>query len=155
MRTLYSFATVCVFGAAFSLLPACGSTTDEPTPATGGSASGGAASGGASGGGASNGDPAKGATIYSTNCVSCHGSDAAGKEGPNITMSMTAGIGSWTYQQFSDAVHTGKDKDGTQLCPLMTMFPEIVDPGLKDLYAFIKSKPISDVVNKGTYCGNN
>ena len=70
------------------------------------------------------GDATKGATVYSTNCVSCHSADAAGKEGPNITMSMTAGIGSWTYQQFHDAVRLGKDKDGTQLCPFMTPFPE-------------------------------
>jgi len=130
-----------VLGAAFTVLPACGSTTDDP-PANNGGASGAP-------------DATKGAAVYSSNCVSCHNTDAAGKEGPNITMSVTAGIGSWTFEQFTAAVRTGKDKDGkTQLCPLMTMFPEINDASMKDLYAYIKSKPISDVVNKGSYCGN-
>ena len=82
------------------------------------------------------------------------GSNAQGKEGPNITMSKTAGIGAWTYQQFHDAVRLAKDKDGTDLCVFMTKFPEseITEAGMQDLYAFIGSKPVSDVVNKGSYC---
>ena len=53
---------------------------------------------------------------------------------------------------------SAKDKDGTELCPLMTDVPGNVTPRalseaqIADLYAYIKSKPISDVPNKGTYC---
>jgi hypothetical protein len=86
--------------------------------------------------------------------VACHGADAQGGGGPNITMSMTAGIGSWTYQQFYDAVRSAKGKDGTDLCLLMTKFEtkDVSDSGMQDLYAFLKSKPVVDTVNRGTYC---
>jgi cytochrome c553 len=156
-----------VFGAAFAVLAGC-SANPEETPggsagtahggaSSGGAAHGGASSGGASSGGAASGDATKGATVYSINCTSCHGADAAGNQGPNITMSMTAGIGSWTYAQFENAVRLGKAKDGTtQLCSLMTMFAEkdISEPSMLDLWAYLKSKPISDVPQKGSFCGS-
>lgn len=133
MRILHSFATICLFGAAVAaVLPACSSD-----PATGDDA------------------VSRGAKVWADQaCDTCHGSNAQGKEGPNITMSKTAGIGAWTYQQFHDAVRLAKDKDGTDLCVFMTKFPEseITEAGMQDLYAFIGSKPVSDVVNKGSYC---
>jgi len=133
LRILHSFATICLFGAALAAaLPACSS---DPAPAD---------------------DPVgRGAKVWSDQiCGSCHGEDAKGKEGPNITMSKTAGIGNWTYQQFHDAVRLAKDTDGTNLCVFMASFTEgeISEAQMKDLYAYVQSKPISDVVNKGTYC---
>jgi cytochrome c553 len=162
---LHSFATICVFGAAIAAsLPACSSSDPE----TGGSA-GGAAKAGASGAGApatagSNGvagapatvgDATKGAAVWTSQaCASCHGENAAGNFGSNITMSMTAGIGAWSFQQFSDAMRLGKRPDGSMLCDTMSRFAvkDISDAGMADLHAYIKTKPVSDVPNKGTYC---
>jgi len=101
------------------------------------------------------GDAAKGATVYNNLvCGSCHGSDAKGFSGPNITASVTAGIGSWTYQQFHDALRTNRDKDGRQLCVFMSTYAEsdISEPSMVDLWAYLRSLPVSDVVNKGTSC---
>lgn len=97
---------------------------------------------------------AKGTTLYSSQCSSCHGPDASGNQGPNITMSTTAGIGSWTYGQFYNAVRSAKNKDGTALCPFMTAFTtkDVSDCGAQDIYAFLKSKPANNTVNKGSYC---
>jgi len=87
-------------------------------------------------------------------CASCHEDDAKGFYGPNITNSMTAGIGAWTLAQFSGAVRDGKDTDGTMLCAAMSRFPaaEINDAQMSDLFAYVKSLPVSDVVNKGSFC---
>jgi len=103
------------------------------------------------------GDPAKGAAVWSNTliaCGSCHAETAAGQYGPNITFSKTAGIGNWTLAQFSAAVRSGKDIDGTDLCLQMTRFPAsmINDAAMADLYAYIKTKPVSDVPEKGQFC---
>ena len=163
LRTLHSFATICVLSAAVAaLLPACSSDPEPVPPGTAGAAGApavvagapGAGSAGAPAAAGATGDPTKGAAVWTAQaCASCHAETAAGREGPNITMSVTAGIGAWTYQQFHDAVRLAKDTDGTDLCPLMQKFPEtsISEAGMLDLYAFIKTKPISDVANEGTY----
>jgi cytochrome c553 len=166
---LHSFATICVFGAALAaVLPACSSSDDPPggsagaapTAGSGSSAAGSSAAGssaaGSSAAGSSSagtGDAAKGNTLYGTQCLSCHGVGATGNQGPNITMSMTAGIGSWTYQNFHDAVRLAKDKDGTDLCIFMSKFAEkdVSETGMQDLYAYLKSLPISDTKNEGTF----
>ena len=136
MRTLPSFATICLLGTALAaLLPACSSDA-EPTPT----------------------DPvAKGEAIWlnkDVDCGSCHGPDAKGLYGPNITNSMTAGIGGWTLAQFTGAVRNGVDEKGVALCASMTTFTaaEINDAQMSDLFAYIKSKPVSDVPNTGTFC---
>lgn len=101
-------------------------------------------------------DATKGAKHYADLCASCHGPDAAGNQGPNITMSVTNGIGSWTAQQFHDAVRLGKDKDGTALCSFMTIFlpSDVDDQGITDIYAYLNTKPKVEVPNKGSYCPN-
>ena len=134
---------------AATLLPACGGT-DDPAPGGAAGAGPGSCSTTAEGGG----DATKGATLYSTQCATCHNADASGKEAPNITLSTTAGIGSWTYAQFYNAVRNAKDKDGTDLCVFMSKFEpkDVSDCGAQDIYAFIKSKPVNNTVNKGTYC---
>ena len=87
-------------------------------------------------------------------CDSCHGPTAAGMLGPNITLSVANGIGSWTQQQFHDAVRLGKNKDGTMLCAQMLPFEEkyVSEQGIADLYAYLKSLPVVDVHQQGTYC---
>ncbi|MEO6600668.1 MAG: cytochrome c, partial [Polyangiaceae bacterium] len=102
------------------------------------------------------GDPVMGATLYASStygCNGCHGDKAQGGGGPNITGNMMAGIGSWTQQQFQDAVRTGKNRMGTPLCNAMVPFPESVvsNQGLADVYAFTKAQNSADV-QTGTYC---
>ena len=158
----------------------CGGTVDlsplEPKADPPGSSSGaGAAHSGGGGAPASAGAPAsggaptsggavcsnpasvavtQGAAVYTQQCGVCHGADAHGKEGPNITMSRTAGIGDWTYQQFRDAVRLSVRPNGAELCPLMTRFSpsDISDASMQDLYAYLQCRPISDTLNRGTYC---
>jgi hypothetical protein len=69
-------------------------------------------------------------------------------------MSMTAGIGSWTYAQFEGAVRLAKHKDGTDLCFFMPKFTEtdFNAAALQNIYAFLKSKPIVDTPQRGTFC---
>lgn len=146
MRTLHTFATVCVLAAA-ALLPAC-SSSDDDSPGGGAGAPGAA-------GATSGGDATKGAKVWSDQvCGSCHGEDAKGDLAPNITPSVTAGIGSWTYQQFHDAVRSGLDTDGTMLCLLMSRYDTsmITEAQMADLYAYVKTKPVSDVMKQGSYC---
>ena len=169
LRTSFSFATVCLIGAALAaVLPAC-SSSDEPSPGSAGAAPTAGASG--SGAGAANagapssagaagaapvaGDATKGATVWtSQGCAACHSETAAGDYGSNITMSKTAGIGNWTAAQFSNAVRLGKRPDGTDLCASMTRFSAamINDASMLDLFAYIGTKPISDVPKKGSFC---
>jgi cytochrome c553 len=158
---LHSFATICVLSAAVAaLLPACSSTDDPVTGGAGASAAGApAATAGAAGAGtagaATAGDPTKGSAVYTSQaCGSCHGTDAKGSHAPNITFSKTAGIGAWTYQQFSDAMRVGKGADGQMLCLTMSKYTaaEITDPSLQDLYAYLGSLPISDTPLQGDYC---
>ena len=161
MRTLQRFATVCFLGvtavALFSL-SACGST-DAPAPTGGAGATGSAGATGNAGaaGAALVGDATRGAGLYKSmnlQCNSCHGEIAEGSMGPNITGSMTAGIGSWTQAQFHDAVRSSKNKSGAALCFFMVSFMEkdVSEQGIADLYAFAKSKPAVETVNAGSYC---
>lgn len=92
--------------------------------------------------------------MYFDHCASCHGADAAGSEGPNLTFSTNAGIGTWTYQQFHDAVRLTKAPDGSLLCVFMSRFAErdVSEQSLQDIYTFLRSRPIVDKVNRGRYC---
>lgn len=71
-----------------------------------------------------------------------------------MTRSRSAGIGDWSYTQFHDAVRLGKAPDGSTLCALMARFSpnDISDQGMPDLYAYLRTKPIVDVVNTGSFC---
>ena len=165
MKALSRFALVCTLGAALAALTsACGSSDDPaPTGAAGAAAAGAPATAGAAGSASAGapaalvGDATKGATLYANtilSCNSCHGANGQGELGPNITLSTTAGIGSWTYAQFHDAVRLAKDKDGTKLCAQMVAFEEkyASEQDIADIYAFLKSKPAVDTVQRGTYC---
>jgi hypothetical protein len=180
LKVMHSLAAICIFGAGFAaLLPACGGT-DSPPPsgdagapgvagsnaatagsnaatagsnaATAGSTS---SAGGPSAGGSSVGSVANGATVWAKEaCATCHGESAAGLYAPNITFSTTAGIGTWTEPQFRDAVRLGKDPRGVDLCMSMTRYSasEINDAAMADLYAYLRSKPTSDVKMQGSLC---
>jgi len=152
-----------VFGTAVAaVLAGCSSTDTTPSGGAGspGAGGSGASTGGTSSGGSAPtaGDPAKGALVWANKdiaCASCHAETAAGQYGPNITMSKTAGIGNWTFAQFKSAVRDGLDMDGkTMLCTSMTRFPKtmIDDQAMADLYAYIGTKPISDVHEQGIFC---
>jgi mono/diheme cytochrome c family protein len=82
-------------------------------------------------------------------CNTCHGATGAGLLGPNISGSVSAGIGSWTEAQFAVAVRTGINKKGEMLCALMPMYPE-TDSDLADLYAYLLSQP-NDTMTQGSY----
>ncbi|HET7539072.1 MAG TPA: cytochrome c [Polyangiaceae bacterium] len=109
---------------------------------------------GTAGAGGAVGNPAPGGTVYQQQCAACHGPYAAGNQGSNITLSQTAGIGAWTYQQFYDAVRFAKDKDGSDLCVFMPAFlpKDVSEQGMLDLYAFLQVLPPVEIPNKGTYC---
>jgi cytochrome c553 len=146
-------------------VPAATGGTPNTGGTTGGAPVGGAGAGGTSGGGAPAGgagaggmsgpagDPVAGKTVYGTNCSLCHGTDAVGGIGPNISGSVTAGIGAWTEVEFNRAVREAKDRTGTSFCALMTpqAATTISDVQLRDLRAYLLSVK-SDTPNTGTSC---
>lgn len=88
-------------------------------------------------------------------CIACH--SAAGKPAfagglaidsghgiiysTNITPDKKSGIGSYTAQQFADAVRKGVRADGTHLYPAMpyTSYAKVSDADMKALYAFFQA----------------
>lgn len=94
-----------------------------------------------------------GASLYAANCASCHGSKAAGGQGPNITGSMSAGIGGWSFDDFSNAVRNGIDDENEMLCDTMPHFPasQISDAQLTKIHDFLLTQ-MSDTANDGTSC---
>lgn len=94
-----------------------------------------------------------------SDCVACHTTEggqpfAGGKAietplgeifAPNITPAK-AGIGSYTFEQFDDAVRKGVRADGAQLYPAMpyTAYAKITDQDMKALYAYFMNgvKPV-------------
>jgi cytochrome c553 len=134
---------------------ACGGIAEVEPAAAGSAGVGTTASVSSAGASAIVGDATRGEAVYQqVACYSCHGQNAAGNGGPNITPSKTAGIGAWTYQQFHDAVRFGKAPNGSTLCAFMVPFFEsdLSERSIQDVYAFLNTKPAVDVVNKGTYC---
>ena len=116
---------------------------------------------GAAGAGASvapgGGDVTKGSTLFHDNsktgpgCVNCHGASGEGLVGPNITGSSSAGIGSWSEQEFNDAVRNGKSPTGNMLCMTMPAYPATVvsDADLVDIFAYLKTTQ-DNTANLGT-----
>jgi len=100
------------------------------------------------------GNATTGATVYSTKgCSGCHGTNGEGAAGPNITGSMTAGIGKWTIAEFTAAVRSATNRKGAALCSLMAKSDVnlIGDQAMADMFAFLKSKPVDTAV-AGSYC---
>jgi hypothetical protein len=167
--------------AAAAALPGCGSSDSGGTGAAAGApgaagAAGGPGAAGAAAAGAPGllpGDVTRGMTAYNAPaagaaltapggaCYTCHGSAGQGEHGPNITFAMGTtlggGIGTWTFQQFHDAVRLGKNKDGSALCALMAPVPatgpaSASEQDITDIYAYLKSVPPSTTALQGDYC---
>jgi mono/diheme cytochrome c family protein len=98
--------------------------------------------------------------VRAANCVSCHTAPggavfAGGVSFPtdfgtiystNITPDKLTGIGSWTFEQFGDAMRRGVRPDGEHLYPAFpyTNFTKIDDADLHALYSYFMSlKPVS------------
>jgi mono/diheme cytochrome c family protein len=94
-------------------------------------------------------------------CVGCHTEEKQGAVpfaggralktpfgtfyGPNITPDQKAGIGRWSEAEFFKAMRFGVRPDGAHYFPAFpyTSFTKIVDPDLKDLWAYLRSLPPS------------
>ena len=76
-------------------------------------------------------------------CVTCHNSDKGTMAGastplgqqdpgielypPNLTPDDDTGIGTWTDDNLANAIRTGLDKEGLELCPQMKHFADMSD----------------------------
>jgi len=96
-------------------------------------------------------------------CLGCHTEEkpdaqpyAGGRElktpfgtffGPNITPHPQAGIGRWSEQDFVRAMRTGVRPDGAHYYPAFPYpsFTRITDQDLRDLWAYLRSVPQSDL----------
>ncbi|MCB2107384.1 MAG: cytochrome c [Rhodobacteraceae bacterium] len=94
-----------------------------------------------------------------SNCVSCHSApskdafaggvafvtDFGTIYSTNITSDPAAGIGSWTFEQFTRAMREGIDAEGEHLYPAFPYpsFAKITDDDLTALYAYLKTIPAS------------
>jgi mono/diheme cytochrome c family protein len=120
---------------------------------TGGAAAGTGGAAAGSAGAGSPGDPVQGKAKFTSLCSSCHGPTADGGIGPNITGSMTAGIGAWGEAAFTKAVREAIGKNGEKFCALMVAYDpgSLRDADLKNVYAYLMSVK-SDTANRGTGC---
>jgi len=110
--------------------------------------------------GATTGDATRGAALWvkqpQLGCDTCHGLHAEGDTAPNITKSVTGGIGAFTYAQFHQAVREGKNKEGMKLCFAMVAFTtdEASEQDIADLYAYQQAQPPVDApAANAVYCG--
>lgn len=155
----------CAALAAF--VPACGSSDSGGGGGTAGASAGGAGptagagGGNAAGSGSMNtakpGNAANGATLFTkmTNpgaCNSCHGDDAGGGLGPNISGATPAGLGGWTEEQFYQVVRNSKASTGAKVCTFMPPYlvTDLSDQDIADIFAFTQSKMVT-TVNQGAY----
>jgi mono/diheme cytochrome c family protein len=94
-----------------------------------------------------------GGPLFAANCASCHGPEAAGGIGPNITSSTSAGIGTWSEEDFFRAVRTGVDDEGETLCDVMPRFSSstLSDTQLASIYDYLRTL-VNDTENAGTAC---
>lgn len=108
--------------------------------------------GGGSAGAGPAGDPAAGLTVYNLKgCSACHGNTGEGTLGPNITGSVSAGIGSWDEATFIRALKQGLDKNGQPFCSNMTAYPDLTDVELRNLFAYLRSVT-NDTAQRGVLC---
>lgn len=98
------------------------------------------------------------------NCIGCHtvqgGKPYAGGTpiptpfgtlyGPNITPDAQAGIGQWSADDFWQALHNGKGRDGTLLYPAFpyTEYTKVSRADADALYAFLMAQPASDTPSR-------
>lgn len=98
------------------------------------------------------------------NCMACHtsrgGKALAGGTpiptpfgtvyGPNITPDEQTGIGAWTADDFWQALHNGKSRDGTLLYPAFpyTEYTRVTRADSDALYAYLRSVPAVSQANR-------
>ena len=69
---------------------------------------------------------------------------------PNITPHPTAGIGSWTLDDFKRALREGVSKDGSILRPPMTRYRHLDEVEVEAIFSYLKTVPPSDRVAKAS-----
>jgi mono/diheme cytochrome c family protein len=114
------------------------------------------------------GDADRGDAVFTAaGCASCHhtkgaenkliltgGQDFASDFGtfyaPNISPDAKAGIGSWSLEDFANAVTQGVNPDGQHYYPAFpyTAYTKMADQDLVDLWAYMQTLPASDVASK-------
>jgi mono/diheme cytochrome c family protein len=113
-------------------------------------------SGPAAGCGGNSSDPpqANGLSLAKENCGACHdpgdgsysGQTSTIKRGAmifpaNLTPDATTGIGTWSDDQIKNAIRTGVDDQGNQLCVDMPRFTGLSDDQLSRIVAFLRALP--------------
>lgn len=90
-------------------------------------------------------------------CVTCHNSDKGTMAGattalgqqdpgielypPNLTPDNETGIGTWTDDNLANAIRTGLDKEGLELCPQMKHFADMSDYEAYSIVKYLRSLP--------------
>jgi hypothetical protein len=90
-------------------------------------------------------------------CVTCHNSDKGTMAGattalaqqetgielypPNLTPDDDTGIGKWTDDNLANAIRTGLDKDGLNLCPQMKHFADMSDFEAYSIVKYLRALP--------------
>lgn len=69
---------------------------------------------------------------------------------PNITFDKTAGIGTWSEEDFHRAMRSGKGAHGEFLYPVFpyTAFSGMTDQDISDLYAYLRAQPTQSQPSK-------
>ena len=104
------------------------------------------------------------ALVQSLNCVRCHQDqpvDAgiilsgrttssvadAGVYARNLTPDLATGLGCWTNEEIADAILSGVDRDGKQLCRMPAFAARIDGGGVDDLINFLRSRdPVAKAI---------
>lgn len=90
-------------------------------------------------------------------CVTCHNSDKGTMAGattalaqqdqgvelypPNLTNDEETGIGTWTDDNLANAIRTGVDKEGLNLCPQMKHFADMTDFEAYSIVKYLRALP--------------
>lgn len=90
-------------------------------------------------------------------CVTCHNSDKGTMAGattalgqqdpgielypPNLTPDEETGIGTWTDDNLANAIRTGLDKEGLELCPQMKHFADMSDFEAYSIVKYLRGLP--------------
>ena len=94
--------------------------------------------GGGQGGSEAAGDAGAGQTLFAGNCAGCHGAQAGGGIGPNLTPA--DGPKAWTDAQFLTTLREGRTPE-RELAPTMPRFSseQLSDTDVANIHAWIKS----------------
>jgi mono/diheme cytochrome c family protein len=94
-------------------------------------------------------------SVKTRQCISCHTPNMAGATQmipypqdprvelypPNLTPDMATGVGKWTDDQLANAIRTGVDYDGLELCPEMKHFSTMNDYEVYSIVKYLRSIP--------------